>query len=262
MASPYSIDENTVKEDIDEEAADALKVEKRNYKDRSIHARANLAQQKAEAKQDTLRFATDLFQKGLSAASAMKTAGAAGGGAEGAGAAGLPSGVEGAAESPDLSTKSGRIGARADDLQSRAEVAGASGRLLRQAKLTDRAAALDQRVPEIQAQEKIIAQQKKELEKQRKAQFAQKVDDRRERAQKRLDRYNIRKEYGQDRNVGAYRADGDLYTAKPQAPDTSAEIFDPRYTPSDDIVRKRALALMSQEDDLTEDEILSLMMNQ
>ena len=259
MANPYGIDENTVKEDIDEEAADALKVEKRNYKNQSIHARANLAQQKAEAKQDTLRFATDLFQKGLNAYSAMAPAGGA---AEGAGAAGLPSGVEGAAASPDLSTKSGRIGARADDLQSRAEVAGASGRLLRQAKLTDRAAALDQRVPEIQAQEKIIAQQQKELEKQRKAQFAQKVDDRSERAQKRLDRYNIRKEYGQDRNVGAYRADGDLYTAKPQAPDTSAEIFDPRYTPSDDIVRKRALTLMSQEDDLTEDEILSLMMNQ
>ena len=254
MASPYSIDENTVKEDIDEEAADALKVEKRNYKDRSIHARANLAQQKAEAKQDTLRFATDLFQKGLSAASAMKTAGAAGGGAEGAGAAGLPSGVEGAAESPDLSTKSGRIGARADDLQSRAEVAGASGRLLRQAKLTDRAAALDQRVPEMQRQELLMEQQ-------RRAQFAEKVDDRRERAQKRLDRYNIRKEYGQDRKVGAYRADGDLYTAQPQAPDTSAEIFDPRYKASDDVVRKRALALMSQEDDLTEDEILSSMMS-
>tara|TARA_R100000315_G_C5224674_1_gene135982 strand:- start:185 stop:940 length:756 start_codon:yes stop_codon:yes gene_type:complete len=250
MASPYTVSGDTIKKAQDEESEAILKSATSAKKDRAKTAKSTIKSQKDQSFIDAMNFATDITKGAIDASGDIASAKSKA----------LPSavatdaGATDAVAKPDLSTKSGRIGARADDLQSRAEVAGASGRLLRQAKLTDRAAALDQRVPEMQRQELLMEQQRRD-------QFAEKVDDRRERSQKRLDRYNIRKEYGQDRKVGAYRADGDLYTAQPQAPDTSAEIFDPRYKASDDVVRKRALALMSQEDDLTEDEILSSMMS-
>ena len=245
MASPYTVSGDTIKKAQDEESEATLKSATSAKKDRAKTAKSTIKAQKDQSFIDAMNFATDITKGAIDASGDIASAKPK---------TPVTGSATDAVAKPDLSTKSGRIGARADDLQSRAEVAGASGRLLRQAKLTDRAAALDQRVPEMQRQELLMEQQ-------RRAQFAEKVDDRRERAQKRLDRYNIRKEYGQDRNVGAYRADGDLYTAQPQAPDTSAEIFDPRYKASDDVVRKRALALMSQEDDLTEDEILSSMMS-
>ena len=180
-----AVDDDSIKRAMDEEMDIERKAAIDRNRARSSEARIVGAQQKADIKNRGFMVAAQMAQQGIGFAANQA-------------AQNSQAGV--AAQT----TGSGRIGARAEGLQSRAEVAGERGNVLRQAKLTNRASALEGKVPGMQAQEKIAADKRQAL-------LDQKLGSRRERSQKKLDLYNVRKEYGGDKRVGAYKSTGDLY---------------------------------------------------
>jgi len=183
-----AVDDDSIKRAMDEEMDIERQAQIDRNRARSSEARIVSAQQKAAMKNRGIMAATQMFQQGL-------------------GFAANQAGKNAQAGAAAPTTGSGRIGARAEGLQSRAEVAGERGNVLRQAKLTNRASTLEGKVPGMQAQEKISADKRQAL-------LDQKIASRRERSQTKIDRYNIRQEYGGDKRVGAYKSTGDLYGNK------------------------------------------------
>ena len=122
-------------------------------------------------------------------------------------------------------TKLGRVQARAEGLQTKADIAGERGNVYRQAKLSQRAKGLQSgKIPELQ---------KRDIE--REKLFQQKVDARKARTTQKAEEFKAEQQYKDISDFGKrkYRTSGDLYGGNTQQPDLAASIFDPDVEISD-----------------------------